>query len=488
MSCFWLWLSWNGERPNSPRLRVLARQHPELDDFMKGKAGREPVFVKNLENIQGDERDVIYISIGYGRDANGKLTQNFGPVGQEGGERRLNVLITRSRKRCEVFSSITAEDIKFDGIGNPGVRALQSFLKLAKDGFAAMPEHTERGFDSDFEEAVSYAIRDLGYDCRPQVGMAGFFIDLAVIDPRDPDRYLVGIECDGAAYHSSRYARDRDRLRQTILEKRGWRIHRIWSSDWFYRRDREIDKLRTSIEEALAGRGHPESGRNYDPEPMPIDDAKGVSEEPSAWDADGDTADVPAPANASRMRRLKPYELATFKISSTPVKPQALSAGQLALYVTKIVAAEQPIHAEEIGRRLASCCGWQRAGRAIQACASQGLAAAKISGELMSEGDFWFLHNGEDVEARDRSSLGPTEYVRKVELISPVELAAAAIHALEESMALSLDDLVRETARLLGFARVGPDIDVAVRQAIETELAETVEKDHLGRLRLRQGR
>ena len=316
--------------------------------------------------------------------------------------------------------------------------------------------------------------------------MAGFFIDLAVIDPRDSDRYLVGIECDGAAYHSSRYARDRDRLRQTILENRGWRIHRIWSSDWFYRRDREIDKLRTSIEAALAGRGHPESSRAYEPDPTATDDGGGVSEESSAWEADDEPADVPAPANSSRKRRLKPYEFATFRVGSTPVKPQALSPGQLAHWVTKIVEAEQPIHTEEIGRRLASCCGWQRAGRVIQDCASQGLAVARRSGEIMAEGEFWFMSNDEDVEARDRSSLDPAEYVRKVELISPVELAVAAIHALEESMALSLDELVVETARLLGFARVGRDIDAAVRQAVDTELDEMVEKDHLGRVRLRQ--
>ena len=229
------------------RLDDLARKHPELDEFMKGRAGREPVFVKNLENIQGDERDVIYISIGYGRDANGKLTQNFGPVGRDGGERRLNVLITRSRKRCEVFSSLVAEDIKFDGIGKPGVRALKEFLKLAKDGYAAYAEDTERGFDSDFEEAVAFAVRDLGYECRPQVGMAGFFIDLAILDPRDPDRYILGIECDGAAYHSSQYARDRDRLRQAILETRGWKIHRIWSTDWFYNPRESVAKLKNFL-------------------------------------------------------------------------------------------------------------------------------------------------------------------------------------------------------------------------------------------------
>ena len=114
-----------------------------------------------------------------------------------------------------------------------------------------MASATGRSFDSDFEEAVALEIEKLGYQYHPQVGMAGFFIDIGVLDPRQPERYLLGVECDGAAYHSSKYARDRDRLRQQILASRGWQLHRIWSTDWFYHRDREVQKLRAAIERAL---------------------------------------------------------------------------------------------------------------------------------------------------------------------------------------------------------------------------------------------
>jgi very-short-patch-repair endonuclease len=453
------------------RLDDLARKHPELDEFMKGKAGREPVFVKNLENIQGDERDVTFISIGYGRDANGKLTQNFGPVGRDGGERRLNVLITRSRKRCEVFSSLVAEDIKLDGSGKPGVRALKAFLKLAKDGYSAYAEETQRGFDSAFEEAVAFAVRDLGYECRPQVGMAGFFIDLAVLDPRDPDRYVLGIECDGAAYHSSQYARDRDRLRQAILEKRGWKIHRIWSTDWFYRRDREIEKLRASIQAAISG-----VLLTTDVTEPP----SSAADEPGSWDMPETTGGEPG----GRTHGLATYEFADFSVRATPIKPQELSEGQLAHWVTKIVEVEQPIHSEEVGRRLAACCGWQRAGSVIQERAYAGLLAAKRKGDVVRDGDFWFVADDQDVVPRDRSGIVANEWVRKIELISPIEIAAACLHALRESLALSEDELVVETARLFGFARVGKDIDVAIRAAIKERLTLAVEPDHMGRLRL----
>lgn len=236
------------------RIELLARENPEFDRFYRGDGGREPVFVKNLENIQGDERDVIFISIGYGKDRDGRLFQNFGPLGRDGGERRLNVLITRARKRCVVFSSLTAEDIRLDS-AKPGVAALKEFLKLAKDGHSDVASPSGRTFDSDFEESVSIAIRELGFESNPQVGVAGFFVDLGVIDPANRGRYILGVECDGASYHSSRYARDRDRLRQEILESRGWTIHRIWSTDWFYRQDKEKQRLRAAIEAAVAGNG-----------------------------------------------------------------------------------------------------------------------------------------------------------------------------------------------------------------------------------------
>ncbi len=194
-------------------LELLRRQHPDTEEFFQ-PGGPEPFFVKNLENIQGDERDVIMISVGYGRDKSGYMAMNFGPLSSEGGERRLNVLISRAKHRCEVFASITDEDIDLERGRSRGVAALKVFLQFARTGRLEVPWGTGRGFDSVFEEQVAEAIRREGYDVRSQIGLAGFFIDLAVADPERPGRYVLGIECDGATYHSARSARDRDRLRQ----------------------------------------------------------------------------------------------------------------------------------------------------------------------------------------------------------------------------------------------------------------------------------
>ncbi len=193
----------------------------------------EPLFVKNLENVQGDERDIIFISVGYGKDKDGMLTMSFGPLNRDGGERRLNVLITRARQKCEVFSNITGDEIDLNRSQARGVACLKTFLTFAEKGTMDMPRITDREADSEFELQVYDQLVKMGYTVHQQVGCADFYIDLSIVHPEKPGRYLLGIECDGASYHSARSSRDRDRLRQAALERKGWNIYRIWSTDWF---------------------------------------------------------------------------------------------------------------------------------------------------------------------------------------------------------------------------------------------------------------
>ncbi len=195
----------------------------------------EPLFFKNLENVQGDERDVIFISMTYGpKEVGQRVPQRFGPINQAVGWRRLNVLFTRSKKRMHIFSSMDSGDVIADFESVRGVKALHEFLQYCETGSLRMIA-TDTGAqpDNDFEISIMNLLRDNGYECRPQIGVAGYFIDLGVIDPGKPGRYLMGVECDGATYHSAKSARDRDRLRQQVLEGLGWRIRRIWSTDWF---------------------------------------------------------------------------------------------------------------------------------------------------------------------------------------------------------------------------------------------------------------
>ena len=209
------------------------------------------LFIKNLENVQGDERDVIFISCTYGPgEVGGRVYQRFGPINSDVGWRRLNVLFTRSKKRMRIFSSMRSGDILISETSKRGVIALRNFLDYAEKGnMDGTPIHTGKAPDSDFEVSVIEALHQAGFECEAQVGVAGFFIDLAVKDPGKPGRFLMGIECDGATYHSAKSARDRDRLRQEVLERLGWRIRRIWSTDWFSNPKGELEPIIRELHE-----------------------------------------------------------------------------------------------------------------------------------------------------------------------------------------------------------------------------------------------
>lgn len=225
---------------------TLAKEDAVFQKWIEDNARKqESLFIKNLENVQGDERDVIFVSMTYGpQEPGGRVFQHFGPINSEVGWRRLNVLFTRSKKRMHIFSSMGSEDIVAGSTAKRGVQALRDFLSFCETGILHKTEReTGRAPDSNFEIAVMAALHNEGFECVPQVGVAGFFIDVAVVDPGNSGRYLMGIECDGATYHSAKSVRDRDRLRQTILERLGWRIRRIWSTDWFKNPHAELQPI-----------------------------------------------------------------------------------------------------------------------------------------------------------------------------------------------------------------------------------------------------
>jgi len=230
------------------------RQYPDIETHFGDSppVEGEPVFVKNLENVQGDERDVIFFSLCYGPDENGRVSMNFGPLNRDGGERRLNVAVTRAKHEVVVFSTLRGEQIDLTRTRARGVRDLRYFLDYAERGpralvAAAAPGQTD-DFESEFERLVAEQLRKLGYDVHCQIGCSGYRIDLAIVDPTAPGRYMLGIECDGATYHRAATARDRDKLRQLVLEGLGWKLHRIWSTDWWHDPDGEMAKLTAAIE------------------------------------------------------------------------------------------------------------------------------------------------------------------------------------------------------------------------------------------------
>ena len=223
----------------------LFAEDPDLEDYRsRWPSTLEEFFVKNLENVQGDERDIIVISTVYGRAAPGApVMQRFGPINSKSGHRRLNVLFTRAKERVVLVTSMRPEDINLQPGSSRGLLAFKNYLEYARSGRLDVGVNTGGSYESPFEEEVAEVLDRLGYKVEPQVGVAGYLIDLGVRHTQNHDHFILGIECDGASYHSAKSARDRDRLRQSVLEGLGWKLYRIWSTDWFYARDREIKRL-----------------------------------------------------------------------------------------------------------------------------------------------------------------------------------------------------------------------------------------------------
>ena len=431
-------------------LEIKRRSDNALDELLR-EGKDEDVFLKNLENVQGDERDVIFVSVGYGpRVAGARLdSMAFGPVSADGGERRLNVLFTRARSRCEIFVSFAAGDIDLDRAKGEGPRILKRFLQYAEFGQLEERGSTSEDADSPFEETVAACIEGLGYNVDKQVGSAGFKIDLAVRDPEYPGRYMLAIEYDGATYHSGLWARERDRLRQEILENMGWRFCRIWSTDWFYRRAEAAQKLRAALETASSTDPGPRQ-----PEP-PSAAIAGNLNEPAASAPQANVSDLHMP----------PYKLAENLPIPANLEPHQVAVAVMARIAEAIVNIEGPIHQDEVARRVTSLFGKSRTGSLISAAALGALQMLKASRTLIEHNDFWMTQAQLDnPPARDRSGAPLT--LQRADMLSPLEIRAAIKVAERENGAMSADDAAIAVTRLLGFKRTGPDLRAAILKAV----------------------
>lgn len=430
-------------------VELLSRQQPELGSFFTAREN-EPFFVKNLENVQGDERDVIYISIGYGRNESGRIAKEFGPINRDGGHRRLNVLITRAKLGMEVFCNFRADDLELDAAAMHGVRALKNFLKYAETGELAMSTETGKAPDSAFELEVMSALVEKGYQIEPQIGSAGYFIDIGVKDPDAPGRYILAIECDGASYHSSRSARDRDRLRQGVLEGLGWRFHRIWSTDWFRNPTQELGRVIDAIEAARISL--PKMASSAARTPCAVVIEREPSTEP----------DELAPVSAPSYRKaLLPAQAGVLQNE----REEAL----LGLIKT-VLAVEAPIHQDELARRLMDAYGLKRMGVKIEAKLDATIVAGVRRKLLHRSGSFIYQDESRAATLRNRGELGTSE--KKIELVSPEELDMALIEIIRSGFSMTQDAAVSGSLELLGFGRATAKIGGIVNARIDTLLKD----------------
>jgi hypothetical protein len=223
-------------------LNEALAQHPELEQQNMG--AEEPLFIKNLENVQGDERDIILFSVGYGPDKEGKLSMNFGPLNKIGGERRLNVAVSRARYEMKVFSTLRPEQIDERRTQAEGVLGLKQFLRFAEHGTSMLPASAQSTEDhSLIVKQIAEALRRKGYVVKTSIGSSSLRVDLAIIDPLQSDRYALGIICDGSSYIQLKTTRDREVVQPKVLQMLCWRLMHVWTVDWLQNPESVIEHI-----------------------------------------------------------------------------------------------------------------------------------------------------------------------------------------------------------------------------------------------------
>lgn len=431
------------ERRNNSELNVYLTNHE------KGKL----LFVKNLENVQGDERDIIFISVGYGpHTPGGRLASlHFGPVNKVGGERRLNVLFTRARVRCEIFVSFDPTDIDVTKVTNEGPKVLRKFLEFAQtmQTSSVFPQKTYR---SRLEQDIERYIRCLGYECDALEWNAAFQMALAVRHPQNPDMYMLAIIVDSEHYNPTYWVRERDRLMLEVLRKMGWQIHRVWSTDWLNRND----SAKKALEQALMAAS---TSMPTLPDETLVRDRAGTQ---------GDEHTTLSPpsqptvfvSNTLQLPLYQKFEIAKPLLGD----PSEVQNEVFINLVCDIVRTEGPIHEELVAKRIAAAFGKSRTGSRIQEIALQALGHANQTCKLIQKGKYWMTPEQiQKIPVRRRND----ELLKETaEFLPPCEIQAADALAQEHNGDMQPHERIRCVLNLLGFSRTGPNLENSVRQAL----------------------
>ncbi len=481
-------------------------------------AAFEPLLVKQVGAIHGDERDVVLVSIGYAPDLGGVLTMDLGPLSEPGGEHTLTIAITRAREQLLVFSSFAPEDLHDDAPA--GVRELAALLAFARNGGGAARSN-EAPPASPITAAIARALVERGWTVRHQIGCGAFKVDLAVVDPNDSDRYVLAIEHDGTAYASAPAARDRDRLRPQVLAQLGWRLHRVWGLDWWADAERETQRAHGAIVTAIAAsrqrrapiatvtaRTSRPSGLQYlrrdagasgpltvpgiaagsapvvQIPPKPADillaSGSGPTEATPISNLEGNTTPT-----RLRLKRgaiaIGPYMAAA--IPNGRRTPDDLFAprhlAELGKVVEQVLAAEAPMHVDLLARRVG---GYFGIGRVTQRVTDQVRNALSGRGRYGDEQQVvWRLDQDPDaVPAVRVAGHGPTAR-REIAEVPLSELAAAARIVVERAHGIAANELVRDSARLLGFPRLTEQVMGRIAEGVQLAVAREMIRISEGR-------
>ncbi len=413
--------------------RLLSKRRiekPDKEAFFS-KAVAEPFFIKNLETVQGDERDTIIFSVAYGKDSQGRLMHNFGPLNRDGGERRLNVAVTRAKMNVQLVSSMHCTDIDLSRTNSLGARRLREYLDYAENGEIALERAISvnpfEQFDSEFELEVCEFLREKGFEVDTQVGCSSFKIDLGLKRPGTSD-YVLAIECDGATYHSSKNARDRDRLRQQILEGMGWKFYRIWSTDWFRNKSVEKERLIEAAQKAI------NSNHSFEKKGGNTQSDDSLFGQDSAYE-------LKVFEDEFKFSR---YKIADVELYST----ENISFQYL---IKRVLITEAPLSEEWLLKRIPWLFGREKATSYVQKEYEQRMYGCEKNGIIRRNG---FLYLNDRNEFSLRVPYEGDEHKRDVKYISLEELASGMSEVIKHNVTVDKNGLYKFLTNQLGFQRV----------------------------------
>lgn len=439
-------------------LNDMLRKNPDLE--LVAAKMHEPVFIKNLENVQGDERDVILFSVGYGRDKFGKVAMNFGPLNRDGGERRLNVAVSRARYEMKVFSSLRGEDVDIYRSNAKGVKYLRSFLEYAERGKVALAnvEYSSKQKTKDmFVHSVAEAIRARGYDVNTNIGSSEYRVDIGVIDPTNPERYMLGLLCDGYNYTTSSNARDRDVTTPAVLSLLGWQTYNIWSVEWWDTPEQVLNAIIRKIEQILAERGDgimPDDSSDVDVEDNQEPDdttSENISEENAA-----------CATNEYRMAKLEMRHVETNAFYQGRYTKSVMNN------IRRIIDAEAPISQQTLIKRLLNSYD-VRKGTRVNVYLTEIFSQMELTTSGTDDVFYW-----KDEEQRDNYSGYRTASGREALDIAPEEVAQAVVQVVRDQFAIDEEGLIRETSELFGFASVRENVAASMRRGIEYAVSKNM--------------
>lgn len=423
-------------------LEKLAK-YPELEK--KAFQCEEPIFVKNLENVQGDERDVILFSVGYGPDENGHVSMNFGPLNNQGGERRLNVAVSRSRYEMMIFSTLRAEQIDLKRTQAKGVEGLKKFLQFAERGTSVLPSVESAESGNSLVHLIASELSKRGCQVDTQVGRSHFKVDLAILDPKHPNRYLLGILCDGKNHYQTKTARDREIVQPNVLRSLHWNIMRVWSVDWFDHQEEVVERILERLEQLQKGEELPEAKE------APVTSPVAQEEEPVVVEPMESLGQEYVFANLAPVRGEPNLE----KCLANPARVKE--------QVRAIIAVEQPITQTLLCKRIAELWNTRVTSRLHELIDDLTIPYyMDVVSTTESCRVYW-----ENKEKSEGYRGYRTHSKRDIHDIPFVEVMNATRYAVEQQVSIPLADLQKCVAQMLGFSRKGASLEAVILRAVD---------------------